>query len=122
MIIGKKKMKELLEIIIKDCLAEGIKVQSELAQDGSIAYRIDGFSKSGEALLYAEENAVVCKTRYDRIDHVLTLRDLAYVAWSWYDNYKDREPFQSPDPNWEKVFKKLNIGKKSEIDYKDLPF
>lgn len=115
-------MKELLEIIIKDCLAERIKVQSELAKDGSIAYRVDGFSKSGDALLYAEENAVVCKTRYDRIDHILTLRDLAYVAWSWYDNYKDREPFESPDPSWKSVFDKFNIGQKSEIDYEDLPF
>lgn len=115
-------MKELLEIIIKDCLAEGIKVQSELAQDGSIAYRVDGFSKSGDALLYAEENAVVCKTRYDRIDHVLTLKDLAYVAWSWYDNYKNREPFESPDPRWKNVFDKFSICQKSSSDLEDLPF
>ena len=115
-------MKELLEIIIKDCLAEGIKVQSELTQDGSIAYRVDGFSKSGEALLYAEENAVVCMTRYDRIDHVLTFRDLAFVAWSWYDNYKDREPFENPDPNWKIVFDKFKIEKKRVQDYNDLPF
>lgn len=112
-------MKELLEIIIKDCLAEGINVLSELAEDGSIAYRVGGFSKSGDALLYAEENAVVCKTRYDRIDHILTLRDLAHVAWSWYDNYKDREPFQNPDPKWEKVFVNFGLNKFSK---EDLPF
>lgn len=115
-------MKELLETIIKNCLAEGIKIENELMENGSIGYRIDGFSKSGYALLYVEENAIVCKTRYDRIDHVLTLRDLAYVAWSWYDNYKDREPFESPDPRWKNVFDKFNIGQKSEIDYEDLPF
>jgi hypothetical protein len=115
-------MKELLEIIIKDCLAEGIKVHSELAEDNSIAYRVDGFSKSGDALLYVEENAVVCKTRYDRIDHILTFRDLAYVAYDWYNNYKDREPFQKPDPNWENVFLNLRFGYKNTPDYDDLPF
>ncbi len=115
-------MKELLEIIIKDCLAEGINVKSELAEDDSIAYRVDGFSKSGDALLYVEENAVVCETRYNRIDHVLTFRDLAYVAFDWYSMYKDREPFQNPDPNWAKVFTKLKIGYKNTPDYDELPF
>jgi len=114
-------MKELLEIIIKDCLKSGVKVSNELAEDGSIAYRVGGFSKSGDAFLYAEENAVVCKTRYDRIDHILTFRDLAYVAYDWYQDYKDREPFQNPDRNWEKVFLDLKFGQ-SAHEINDLPF
>jgi hypothetical protein len=116
-------MREQLERIIKDCLEEGIKVQCDLFENGSTAYRVDGFSKSGEALLYAEENAIMCKTRYNRVDHILTFKDLAYIAWEWYENYKDREPFQNPDPDWKRVFEKLNIrNTRINQEEEDLPF
>ncbi|MEK6828857.1 MAG: hypothetical protein AABY15_01935 [Nanoarchaeota archaeon] len=118
-------MKLLLEKIIKDCLEAGIKVQTELMPDGELGYKVDGFSKSGEAFLYVEGEAVVCKTRYDRIDHVLTFRDLAYIALEWYENYKNREPFENPDPRWESVFIKLGMmssNGEEKVEDDDLPF
>lgn len=115
-------MRLLLENIIKICLEEGISVQTDLAIDGSISYIVKGFSKSGEANLYVDGDAVVCKTRYDRIDHVLTFKDLAYIAYEWYVNYKDREPFNNPDPGWGEVFEKYGIGRVYRQDTEDLPF
>ena len=118
-------MKLLLEKIVKECLESGIKVQTEIMPDGELGYKVDGFSKSGEAFLYVEGEAVVCKTRYDRIDHVLTFRDLAYIAHEWYENYKDRTPFENPDPKWKIVFERLNIDyfDVSRVsDDEDLPF
>ncbi len=116
-------MKLMLEKIVENCLKYGINVETTLAEDNSIAYVVDGFSKSGTALLYVGDDAVICETRYDRIDHVLTFNDLAYIAYEWFCNYKDREPFDKPDPKWEIVFREMGIGtskKRAEDD--DLPF
>lgn len=122
-------MKLLLEKIVKDCLEAGINVETQLMPDGEFGYNVSGFSKSGTALLYVEGEAVICKTRYDNIDHVLTIKDLAYIAHRWYDNYKDREPFENPDPNWKILFDKFRIhcyeseNRKSSyhVDDEDLP-
>lgn len=115
-------MKEMLENIVKECIGNRIPVETTAAEDGSLAYKVSGFSKSGEALLYATEDAVVCETRYNRVDHVLTFRDLAYIAYEWFCNYKDREPFDKPDPKWEIVFREMNIGNIPKREEDDLPF
>jgi hypothetical protein len=115
-------MKEMLENIITKCVEYGIPVATD-SKDGLLAYRVSGFSKSGEAFLYATEDAVVCETRYNRVDHVLTFKDLAYIAYEWFENYKDREPFDKEDPKWAVVFSDLRIGAKNSCyDDKDLPF
>ncbi len=114
-------MKDMLENIVNKCIKYGISVITDVKND-SLAYRVSGFSKSGEALLYATEDAVVCETRYNRVDHVLTFKDLAYIAYEWYMNYKDREPFDKVDPNWAVVFSDFKIGSKESLNDDYLPF
>lgn len=116
-------MKIMLENIIKECAEFGIPVEVELDTNGSIVYRVMGFSKSGEAKLSVSDSSVVCETRYNRIDHILTFSDLTYIAYEWYMNYKDRTPFEKPESYWEKVFTDLKIGDKITVKYvDDLPF
>lgn len=118
-------MKTMLEKIIKECANYGIPVDVVLAKDGSISYRVKGFSKSGEALIGIEEDYIYCRTRYDRIDHILTFHDLAFIAYEWYEDYKDRSPFEEPESYWKKAFDNLRITyitREEKLDYSDLPF
>lgn len=105
-------MKDVLEQLIHDCIINGVEVSIlNIDDDGNKTYGVSGFSKSGTAKLHfdKEQEAIICKTRYNREDHVLSLRDLAWVAKGWYDDYKDREPFKKLDDNWKTVFIKLSI-------------
>jgi hypothetical protein len=116
-------MKIMLEKIVQECANYGIPVEVDLASDGSIAYIVSGFSKSGQAKLSVSKSSVVCETRYNRVDHILTFHDLAYIAYEWYENYKDRSPFEQPESYWSTVFKDLRIGQKMQEERgKDLPF
>lgn len=121
MIIG--KMKILLDRIVEECVNRSIKV-SVASRGGEVAYRVVGFSKSGSALLYIEDGYLICETRYSQKDHILSFKDLATVAIHWYENYKDREPFESPEDEWKPVFKEFfykNRGRYSTT-IEDLPF
>ena len=72
-------MKKMIEKIIKECNDYGIEVSTE-NRNGEIAYRVNGFSKSGSALLYVEDDVIICETRYDQKDHIITFIDLALIA------------------------------------------
>lgn len=111
-------MKEMLEQIIEECTLRGLKVSVE----GKGVYRVDGFSKSGNALLYVEDDEIICETRYGQKDHVLTFRDLALVAKQWYEAYRDREPFQNVEPEWQPILKEYYDSGTSDLDLEDLPF
>ena len=93
-------MKEMLETIVEECTDRGLKVSVE----GKGVYKVDGFSKSGNALLYVEGDEIICETRYGQKDHVLSFFDVALVAKQWHEAYKDREPFQKIEPEWEPIF------------------
>jgi len=117
------KMKILLDKIIEECTNRNIKVSIE-RKDDEIAYRVMGFSKSGSALLYVEDETLICETRYGQKDHIMTFKDLSTVAMHWYENYKDREPFKYPEEEWEPVFKTFfHMNQDScSIDCGDFPF
>lgn len=57
-------------------------------------------SKTGTGTLFESNGAILLTTRYDIIDSVSSYEDIAQVAFRWYDNYKDREPFGTPDAVW----------------------
>lgn len=112
-----------LENLIKEVLKNGIMVTgvslAPVGRDG-LAYEVDGFSKSGTALLYqAFDGSIVCKTRYDRYDQIETFEDLAAVAFDWNAGYCDREPF-GWDSNWLPVFEKYGWVKVHEKIVKDI--
>ena len=112
-----------LEDLIKETLKHGIPVVGvELApKDGKgFAYEIDGFSKSGTAKVYQnEEGIIICKTRYDQYDMIETFGDLAAIAFEWNAEYCDREPF-GWDSNWLPVFEKYGWVKVHEKIVKDI--
>lgn len=127
----------LLEKIVEVCVGYGIPVSVDLSPFGGMAYRVSGFSKSGEALIYNSEDGghVICATRYDRKDDLLTFTDLIHVAHDWYQNYKDRSPFEHPEPYWQEVFRDFSLSFSRKIvdvveevkpphgyDREDLPF
>lgn len=112
-----------LEELVTEVLKRGILVVGvELApEDGKgLAYEIDGFSKSGTAKVYQnEEGIIICKTRYNTFDTIETFEDLASVAFRWNANYCDRKPF-GWDSNWLPVFEKHGWVKVHEKVVKDV--
>lgn len=122
-------MKIMLDKIIEECNNNNIKVAVE-NRNGEQAYRVDGFSKSGNALLYIEDDTVICETRYGQKDHVLTFRDLVLVAKSWYEMCKHKSPFENPEPEWVPVFDSIHKnlpqnranGLVSDLTAEDFPF
>jgi hypothetical protein len=105
-------MKSNLETIIDECVKNGLIVYVDLAPNGTRAYRVDGFSKSGSALIY-EDGDIKCVTRYNTVDTIDCFDDLVDVARRWFNNYSDREPFKGVEPEWEHLIK-VEPGKSAE--------
>jgi hypothetical protein len=91
-----------VEDIVKECVKRHIPVDVHhaLSDNDNIVYRVTGFSKSGGANIWQGPSEVICVTRYETMDDLQSFKDLSGVAWRWYLNYKDREPFTEPDHNW----------------------
>lgn len=97
-------MSEKFENLIKEILKKKINIVGTRIVGDSLAFEVNGFSKSGTALVYEEGEKIICKTRYDTIDEIEDFRDLASVAFRWNDSYLDREPFTAYDSNWKPYF------------------
>lgn len=78
------------------------KVPFTVLADGDIS--ISGFSKSGECVISYEEGNLVANTRYGRKDVLESFNDLVQVAFDWWENYREREPFEIPHSNWKDIF------------------
>jgi hypothetical protein len=103
--------KENLESIVIICLQKGIPVRGvTLSPNGTLAYEIGGFSKSDTAELYLENDKIICKTRYNRIDEIENFDDLVDIAYDWNEGYCNREPF-GWDSDWLPVFKEAGLVK-----------
>lgn len=104
-----------LEELVRECLIKGINVCGVELKDDKLAYKIDGFAKSGYALLYEEDGKIYSETRYNTIDEIEDFRDLAYVAYHWNSIGIPRG--FSMDPYWLPIFKEygfdVNIKKVS---------
>lgn len=76
-----------------------------------IIYKINGFSKSGEAALYesAADGKLYLKTRYNRIDEINSYDDIVWVAWAWNSNYTERGYGYAEE--WVEDFKRLGLLK-----------
>lgn len=118
-------MKKLLYKIVEECVDYGISINLEGGKNGSVVYSVKGFSKSGKANLYIEDDAIVCETRYGNKEHVFSFRDLVNIANYWYLSYKDKEPFKDVEPEWKSAFERY-VGSNYQTavyDYvEDLPF
>jgi hypothetical protein len=99
-----------LEELVIECIKNGIRpccVDYD-KETNSLCYELDGFSKSGTAMLEKTATGeIVLKARYNQITPIETFEDIARVAYEWYDWYKDRSPFENPDSRWKPIFEKF---------------
>lgn len=83
------------------------------------SFDISGFSKSGHgSLTIIEEDGdwqVVLLTRYDQLYHIDSFGDISDAAFEWYSNYKNRSPFENPDPDWAAIWVKQGRLKEKKI-------
>lgn len=109
---------EKLEKIIKDCYLNHISItgvgihnddQLYSNHHDDYLFKINGFSKSGVAEIFIENDKIICKTRYEKKDVIENFRDLAFIALQWYMDYKDSSPFETPDLNWAKVWENFGL-------------
>jgi hypothetical protein len=106
--------------IIQDAIQGGI---SGTGFDYSVVdgfiFKFGGFSKSGEAEIYENDGFVYCKTRYDKINQINNFDDLVHIAFIWWKDYSDTEPFKTPDQNFLPHFLRLGLVEKVvETTYK----
>lgn len=98
-----------LEELVIECIKNGIRpcgVDYD-CKTNSLCYEISGFSKSGTATLEKDKDGkIVLKARYNQVTLVETFEEIALVAFEWYDNYKDRCPFETLDERWKPFFEK----------------
>lgn len=106
-------MEKKLQDIVEECLRRGIVVSMTIGPEKQMAYEINGFSKSGTALIYAHDGKILCKTRYETMDEISDFHDLSLVALEWYLNYKNRTPFEAPDSKWAEYWVEKGIMKKT---------
>ena len=97
-------MSDKFENLIKEIINKGIPIVGTTIVGDSLAFEVNGFSKSGTALVYEEGDTMYSKTRYNTIDEISDFRDLAYVAFKWNDGYINRQPFTAYDSNWKPYF------------------
>lgn len=77
-----------------------------------IGFQINGFSKSGTATLWEEDDGkIVCQTRYDQIDYIEEYDDIVRVAFDWYSSYSDRDGYSEPSSYWVDDFLRLGLIK-----------
>lgn len=98
----------IAEIIGKGIPCTGVGIG--VLQDGwnHLSYEFNGFSKSGTGRLVIYDNTIQCHTRYGRIDIIENFEDFCRVAFDWYNAYREREPFGSPDPAFLKYFEEYD--------------
>jgi hypothetical protein len=95
----------MLDSLVLECAMKGIPASIFYNKEKNrIEYEIQIGSKTGTGKLYQESEEVILETRYQTIDKVSTFDDIANVAYRWFSNYQDREPFTSPDGQWAKIF------------------
>ena len=97
-------MTEQFENLVKEVINKGILITEATMVGDSIAFGVDGFSKSGIALIYEKDGKIYSKTSYETIDEITSFKDLARIAFEWNHNYIEREPFTQYDSNWRPYF------------------
>jgi hypothetical protein len=107
------------EIII-ECLKRDIPVSLDYdIENNQMCYIVSGFAKSGQVKLEDSEGTVKVTARYNQTTTIENFEDLAYIAKSWYDSYKQNG--YSIDIYWLNVFLEYEWVKKvvtTNISYK----
>ena len=97
--------------VVEVLLSEGMGVElSSTEPNKVITGTIHIGSKTGTGHLYWDGENVCIKTRYDKVDLIdmdTIISDIAYVAWYWYLNYKDRD--YGPSDKWLPIWKRMGL-------------
>jgi hypothetical protein len=106
---------ELVKILLENGLTcSGV----EITKDGNLGFVFNGFSKSGTATLVSVDGKILCYTRYDTVDEVTCGDDVIHVAFNWWKDYYDREPFEHPNSEMLPHFERLGlVTKKIKVEH-----
>ena len=103
--------------VIEALLAEGISVElSSTGPNNVITGTIQIGSKTGTGAIYWDGEDVCLRTRYDKVDLIdmdTIISDIAYVAWYWYLNYKDRD--YGPSDTWLPIWERMGMISKKVV-------
>ncbi len=110
-------MNEKLNEIIRICCIRNIPVSLNYDKEtDSLEYKISGFYKSGDVILYEDGDEITCKQRYDSVDVINSFEDLVGINYYWWESSKDRyEGWRDPDSNWLERLIEFGYMKKKEI-------
>ena len=97
-------MTEKFENLVKEIFSKGISIVGADMVGESLAFEVDGFSKSGTAMIYEADGKMYSKTRYNTVDEITCFKDLAKIAFDWNQGYIDREPFTTYSKQWKPYF------------------
>lgn len=106
---------ELVKILLENGLTcSGV----ELTPNRELGFVFNGFSKSGTATLVPVDGKILCYTRYDTVDEITCGDDVIYVAFNWWKEYCNREPFEHPNSEMLPHFERLGlVTKKIKVEY-----
>ena len=106
---------ELVKILLENGLTcSGV----ELRPNGELGFVFNGFSKSGTATLASVDGRILCYTRYDTVDEITCGDDVIQVAFDWWADYRNREPFEHPSSEMLPHFERLGlVTKKIKVEY-----
>lgn len=69
-------------------------------------------SKTGDGSFYEENNEIILETRFQKKTVIQSFDDIGEEAYSWFLNYRNREPFSEPDSAWKEYFVEKGYLKK----------
>jgi hypothetical protein len=105
-------MNKLFELAL-ECAKNGHGVTLGLNREKNrLEFTIQIGSKTGTGIFYEEGEEIILETRYNRKNIVENFQDIGKVAYEWFCDYKDREPFGQPDTEWVEYFVKNGFLKR----------
>jgi hypothetical protein len=97
--------------LVMELIKSGVRVFSEHSiQTGKPEFVVEGFYKSGTAVLIEVDGKIIAHSRYDKKTEINSLYDLAVLNYDWWKSSKDRfEGWANPDTMWIPILEKFNL-------------
>lgn len=106
-------MNVLIEDIITECAQNNITVELHYNwTDKQLQFSVHIGSKTGNAIIYNQQDEVWIVGRYARREQLHSFNDLVSYAYGWFIDYMDRSPFEQPDSQWASIFEAKGLIKK----------
>lgn len=94
----------LIQLLDKGVNASGLEVIAENdVERRTLGYVLNGVPKSGTATLYLNNaGEIICKTRYNQLDKVNSIKDVVDVVFRWWVSYRSRTDYIGSE--WMELF------------------